>query len=357
MRINLKKTFFGEREFVLAETAKMKATAFRFSTGVEALKIENEKGYIIVLPFQGQQIWRACFLGRELGMKTGFGEPVSTKEYLKTYGGFLLHCGALAMGGPGAGDTHPQHGELPNADYDSAFLECGEDYMALGGCVEYKVAFVKNYRFSPICRLDADATTVKVEAVLENLRHRPMEYMYLCHINFNTLENSELVYSADYSDITVHKGVWADTPAEQAEKMLKFQDRIEENIELHHKLGVEGETYDPEITFTVHSYIGDEDGFAHTMQYGENGAYYAAHSVKTLPFGIRWISRTPEEDSCGMVLPATAQHFGYNYAKEHGQVKVLDGLASVKFAATVGWLDAERAKMVKEKIEELRKKV
>ena len=70
MRINLKKHMFLEKEFVLAENGKMKATAFKYSTGVEALKVENDKGYFIILPFQGQQIWRVNFLGKDLYMKT-----------------------------------------------------------------------------------------------------------------------------------------------------------------------------------------------------------------------------------------------------------------------------------------------
>ncbi len=355
MRINLKKTFFGDREFVIAETEKMKATAFRYSTGIEALKIENSKGYIIVLPFRGQQIWRANFLGRELVMKTSFSEPTTSDIYLQTYGGFLLHCGATAMGGPGEGDTHPQHGELPNIDYNSAYLECGEDYMALGGCVEYNVSFVKHYAFSPVCRLDADSTVIKVDAVLENKRHRPMEYMYLCHINFNTLEHSELMYSADYKNVTVHKGAWADTPEKQAEKLLEFQDKLEKNPELHHKTGVEGETYDPEITFTIKDYRADENGWGHTIQYSSEGAYYAAHRIDTMPYVIRWIARSEDEDATAMALPATAEHFGYNYAKEHNQMKILEPMESVKFSVEVGWLNKEEADKMKDKIEELKK--
>ena len=31
------------------------------------------------------------------------------------------------MGGPGETDTHPLHGELPNAPFKNVFLELGED--------------------------------------------------------------------------------------------------------------------------------------------------------------------------------------------------------------------------------------
>lgn len=131
MRINLRKDFFSEKEFVLLENKSMRATCFRYSTGVEAVKVENSKGYFIILPFQGQQVWRAGFLGHELTMKTKFEEPVPTLEYLKTYGSFLLHCGISSFGA--ADSSHPQHGEIPNALYRKAYIECGDDYIAVGG--------------------------------------------------------------------------------------------------------------------------------------------------------------------------------------------------------------------------------
>lgn len=41
MRIYLKKEFCGEKEFVLVESGSMKASAFRYATGIEAVKVEN----------------------------------------------------------------------------------------------------------------------------------------------------------------------------------------------------------------------------------------------------------------------------------------------------------------------------
>ena len=137
MRIHLRKDFFSEKEFVLLENKSMRATCFCYSTGVEAVKVENSKGYFIILPFQGQQIWRAGFLGHELTMKTRFEEPVPTQDFLKTYGGFLLHCGISSFGAADA--SHPQHGEIPNAPYRKAYIECGEDYIAVGGSLDYDV--------------------------------------------------------------------------------------------------------------------------------------------------------------------------------------------------------------------------
>ena len=347
MRINLNSRFFDEKEFVLAENGCMKATAFKYKSGVAALKIENAKGYFVILPFQGQQIWRAGFCGHELTMKTTFDEPVPTAEYLKTYGGFLLHCGASAFGSPGKDDKHPQHGELPNIPYDGAYLEIGDDYMLVGGSVEYNVSFTRRYRFSPTCRLGKDSTLLELSSTLENLRHSPMDYMYLCHINFRPVDGAELIYSADYKDIKVHKS------ANASKELDEYLSRLEKTPEIHHKVGEKGQIYDPEICFTVKRYFGDENGLAHTMQYFSEGAFYVSHSVDTLPLGTRWISRTGDEDSMGMILPSTAEHLGYTYAKQNGQLKILPPLGSVKFEVKAGYLEKDKADEMKEKINKM----
>lgn len=357
MRIYLKKEIFGEKEFLLVENGSMKATAFRYSTGIEAVKVENKKGYFIILPFKGQQIWRVHFLGKDLQMKTMMEEPVPTKEYLKTYGAFLLHCGIAAFGAPQKEDTHPQHGEIPNADYQTAYIDCGEDYIAVGGRLDYDESFVRNYTFSPECRLYENDTVLKLHMVLENRRQKPMEYMYLCHINFRPMDGAELIYSADYDskNVKVHKIISDNLPKEQAEKLLTYMEQIEKEPALHHKVGVPGQSYDPEICFAV-NYKGDEKNRAYTLQYTDTGACYVNHPVDVLPVGVRWISRTGDEDSMGMVLPATAEHLGYTRAKKMGQVKVLPANGRLEWSIEAGYLEPEQAAQIKEKIIALQKK-
>jgi hypothetical protein len=125
--INLEKSFFSENEKVFVTNEGICASTFLFETGVHGLRITNNFGSMVLLPYQGQQIWNCNFHGRDLAMKSMFTEPVATSEFLKTYGGFLLHCGATAMGVPSEKDKHPQHGELPNAQYQKAYLEVGHD--------------------------------------------------------------------------------------------------------------------------------------------------------------------------------------------------------------------------------------
>ncbi|HTP58590.1 MAG TPA: DUF4432 domain-containing protein, partial [Spirochaetia bacterium] len=109
--MHLQRCQFTARETPLCEVGGLKAVSFLFGTGVHALRIENPHGHIVVLPYQGQQIWDAVFHGRRQTMKTFFPEPVPTPNLLDSYGAFLYHCGALRMGTPGPEDTHPLHGE------------------------------------------------------------------------------------------------------------------------------------------------------------------------------------------------------------------------------------------------------
>ena len=62
-KIKLYQDFFIEKERELFSDGSLKATLFKYSTGIEAVKLSNEKGYVTLLPFVGQQIWDMEFLG------------------------------------------------------------------------------------------------------------------------------------------------------------------------------------------------------------------------------------------------------------------------------------------------------
>ena len=354
MRLYLRKQFFEEKEFVLAKEGKMQAIAFRYDTGVEALRIENQRGYFIILPFQGQQVWRAVFDGQELTMRTKLSQPVQTAEYLKTYGGFLLHCGITGIGSPGPGDIHPQHGELPNTLYRQAYLEVGKDFMCVGGSLDYDCSFVRSYRFSPSCTLYENDTVLKVKVEIENRRQTPMEYMYLCHIDFRPRDGARLLGSADLhpGKVNIYPTFPEKMDPEHRERLAGYVERLKENPGIQECMGEPGQVYDPEICFSMR-YRSDEKGRAYTLQYTEKGACYVSHPSNLLPVGVRWIARTGDEDACGMVLPATAEHLGYRYAKKMGQLKILEPKKSVRFFIEAGYLERERADEIWEKIQTL----
>ncbi|CAN5904474.1 aldose 1-epimerase family protein [soil metagenome] len=344
--IHLRPELFGERERALLEHPPFTASAFRYDSGVAALRLKNESGEVVMLPFQGQQIWSARFGGRELTMKSMFDEPKVTQAYLETYGGFLIHCGVTAMGAPGAGDTHPLHGELPNAPYQQAYLFLGEDergaYLGLGGRYQHTVAFSSNYVAEPRVKLYADSRLLSASLTVTNLKATPMELMYLAHINFRPVDNGRLVYSAhqDPEHVRVRKSVPAHvTPAPG---YAEFLDELARRPEQHHVLAP-GLAFDPEVVFFI-DYLADADGWAHTLQVHPDGAAdYVRHRPAQLDTGVRWICRTPDQDALGMIDPATAEPEGYSAEKAKGNLKTLTPGGTWRCEYDMGALNALEA--------------
>ena len=198
--MHLSPPMFDSAEQILIEHGSFTASTFRWPTGVCGLRLSNGDGNLVMLPFQGQQIWSANFGGRDIQMKSMFDMPRQTQDYMQNYGGLLLHCGFMAMGVPTADDTHPIHGELPNAPFRSASITLGEDdrgeYMALTGEYNHTVAFSTNYLAQPVVKLYAGSNRFRIIFKATNLKTTPMEYMYMAHVNFRPVDNGRLVYSA-----------------------------------------------------------------------------------------------------------------------------------------------------------------
>ncbi|HEX9118427.1 MAG TPA: DUF4432 family protein [Anaerolineae bacterium] len=346
--IHLKPSFFGEREHLLVQHGPLAAYAFRYNSGVAALRLQNDQGELIMLPFQGQQIWSAEFGGRNLTMRSMFDEPQDTREYLQTYGGFLIHCGATAMGVPvaAAGDTHPLHGELPNAPYQHAWLVAGEDqdgpYLALAGQYRHTVAFSYNYVAEPEVRLYAGATTFPITITIHNLKATPMELMYLAHVNFRPVDNSRLIYSAACTPEHVRVRTSIPSHVHPLPGYAEFLAELAQHPERHNILAP-GLAFDPEVVFFI-DYLADADGWAHSLQVHPDGtADIISHKTAQLDHGVRWICRTPDQDAIGMCLPGTAEPEGYHAEKAKGNVRTLDAGAAVRFEMRAGCLPAAGA--------------
>ena len=110
------------------------------------------------------------------------------------------------------------------------------------------------------------------------------------------------------------------------------------------------QVYDPEICFGI-KYLSDENNRAYTMQVTDKGACYVSHPADILTNGVRWISRTNNEDAMGMVLPATGEHLGYENAKEKGQIRTLEAEGKLSFTIEAGYITADEADTVRKKIE------
>ena len=354
---------FTDAERPLVEHGDLRASAFRYDSGTSpsgdgvcAVRLENGLGQLVMLPFQGQQIWSAEFGGRNLTMKSMFDKPRPTRTYLETYGGFLLHCGATAMGVPAAEDAHPLHGELPNAPYQYAWLVAGEDargrYLGLGGCYEHIVAFSHHYMARPEVKLYAGSTVFSIAITIENLKRSPMEVMYLAHINFRPVDGGRLVYSArcDPQHVRVRKSI--PSHVKPLPGYAEFIAELSEHPERHNLLAP-GLAFDPEVVFFI-DYLADGDGWAHTLQSHPDGSGdYVAHRPDQLDHGVRWISRTADQDALGIVLPATAEPEGYHAEKAKGNIRTLGPQGSLRFDMEAGYLAPASAAAYEEKIESI----
>jgi hypothetical protein len=355
-RISLSPAMFEDKERLLVEHGQLTASTFRFESGVAALRLRNGLGELVLLPFQGQQIWSASMGGRTLTMKSMFEQPRPTQVYLDTYGAFLIHCGMTAMGVPAAGDTHPLHGELPNARYQQAWLLAIDDEsgssLALQGQYQHTVAFSHNYRAEPTVRLYAGSTLFSMRMEVTNLRRVPMERMYMAHVNFRPVDNGRLVYSAPSTARAVRVRKSIPSHIKPGPGYKEFIDELAVNPKRHEVLAP-GLAFDPEIVFFV-DYQADAGGWAHSMQVHPDGsADYIAHRPSQLDKGVRWISRTPDQDCLGIVLPSTAEPEGYTAEKAKGNVKLLGPGESWACDMWAGALDATGAATMEERIREL----
>lgn len=359
--VYLEKAFFSEKEKKLVKYGGISATSFLYENGVQGLKIKNRRGEIIMLPYQGQQIWSCIFDNRNLTMKTMFDKPFPTQIFTNTYGGFLLHCGVSSMGNPSEKDNHPVHGELPNAPYHKAFIETGRDengcYIGVGGQYHYIVSSSFNYLAEPYVKIYENSTKLNISMSIKNLKNSDMEYMYLMHINYRPVDSSKLIYSAGCSpdDIKVHVIPSDIESSPEKEKFISFLKKLEINPELHNEIRPDF-CYNPEIVFTLKCNC-DKEGNAYGMQMHPDGfAEYISYKTSEFDYGIRWISRTENEDALGILLPATAEHRGYIEEKRKGNIKLLKAGEKVNFHVETGLLNPSEAMDVKHKIENINRK-
>lgn len=357
IRIYLTPAMFTGKERTLVENGLLSASSFLFDSGVCALRLSNDVGELVVLPFQGQQIWSARFGGRELTMKSMFAQPQPTRVYLDTYGAFLIHCGMTAMGVPAAGDTHPLHGELPNAPYQDAWVDVGEDehgpFMGVGGRYQHTVAFNHNYIAEPLVKLYTASPVFFIHMDVTNLKATPMEMMYMAHVNFRPMDNGRLLYTAPCTLESVRVRRSIPSHIKPGPGFREFIDELALHPELHEVLAP-GLAFAPEIVFYI-DYNADEDGWAHSLQLHPDGtADYISHRPSQLGKGVRWISRTPDQDCLGIVLPATAEPEGYSAEKAKGNVQVLEGGATWSCDMWAGWLPDDQAAAVAERIATLK---
>jgi|GEM_PF-228929 len=358
-KITLSPSFFSERPKTLLEDGQFKALVLKYSTGVCGLQISNKDVQLVVLPYMGQQIWFAKFCGRDLTEKSIFDEPQATVKWGDNYGALLIHCGLTNMGNPEPGANYPLHGELPFAEYQEAYVSIGYDengkFLAAGGTYQYRNSQEYNYRYKPELRLYENATVAEMHINIENCRTRnPLEYLYMCHINWMAVDGSRIVYSAplDSDHIEVYETEMAgDSP--RAEAMRDYCRKLMKNPELGDTLDEKTQCYDPEICTNI-KYLSDAAGWAHAMQVMPEGdACYVGFRTAELPYALRWMCRTGDEDGCGIALPSTGNCLGSAYQRAHGLYNSIPPLSSGSLRFDFGYKNKVQTQEMEKHIGEI----
>ncbi len=357
--VNLSPNFFSEREKTIVSQGELSASAFLFESGVAGLRLQNSRGELVMLPYQGQQIWSAVMDGRNLTMKSMFDEPNLTRNYLETYGGFLIHCGVTAMGVPSAGDSHVLHGELPNAPFQQAYVVLGIDekgsYIGLGGVYHHTMAFSSNYLAKPLVKLYENSAMFDVTLEVENLKNSSMELMYLAHINYRPVNNGRLVYSAPSTPDYIKVRTKIPTHIKFPDGYKEMVEDLAKHPEKHNVLSP-NKKYDPEVVLFV-DYLADENGWGHTMQVLPDGsADYIKHKPKQLDHGVRWICRTADQDALGMIEAATAEPEGYTAEKAKGNIKIVKPKSTWRCEMEMGVIDKKDAAKVEKAVNAINRK-
>jgi hypothetical protein len=334
-------SLFGEGERPVAQSGKLSATAFRYHSGVAGLRVHNGAGTVELLPFQGQQVWDASFLGRGLTMRSMFDEPRPTRDYLGTYGALFLHCGGTSMGNPGPTDTHALHGELPNLPHTDAQIVFGEDeagsYLELTGTARETRAFHHDFISRPRVRIREMATSLEISVDVENRAGTPLAFLYLAHINFRPVDGGILVDTVrdDRVDVIVRQPKLA--PGSSAE-IVAYHRAIAADPSYHRTLRA-GMPIQPELVLTMKAASG-ADGWTHALHRHPDGTGdFVSYRPSELPYAVRWLTRGPNEDALGLVLPATAAPDGLAAARATGQIVRVEPGESYRASFRFGAMD------------------
>ncbi|MGC9448104.1 aldose 1-epimerase family protein [Cereibacter johrii] len=347
----------GERP--IASGAGFTATAFRYPSGVEALRLTNARGAVTVLPYLGQMIWDAEFDGRRLTMGNGFDGPRAGASILETYGAFAYHAGLLRNGTPGPQDDHPLHGEMPVAAMDSAHLLFGTDgqgpFVELGGHRDHVVGFGPNYRATPRVRLHAEDALIAVEMAVENRSAHPMELMYMLHANFDFVTGGRIVQAAPFTPDRTEVRRAVPGHVTPTPEFLALLEDLAVNPARMERL-TEPDLYAPEQVFYIRDPGTDARGRTRMlMELPAGGAFSAAWRPEDLPFCVRWILNDGDAQVAAFALPSTCEPEGYTAEKAKGHVRLLGPGESVRFPVTLGWLGPTEVAEARADIDTMRK--
>jgi len=353
----IRQDFFQDRPLELVTSGEFCATAFRYETGIPALKVENSRSSMVILPYFGMQVWFVEFDGRELTQKSMFEEPQDTTKFGDNYGGFLYHCGLNNVNGPADGeDPYPMHDVLPFGAFRDVYVETGTDdegdYLAVGGTYIFRNSQELHWAYTPEMRLHEDSTMVDMTATIENRRTHPLEYVWLCHMNWLGVDGARFVDSCPRDPehfMVIPTELGGDSS--RAVAIREWSQAFLADPTAGDVLDSDSQVYDPELCVNCR-YEADADGWAHAMQVMPAGdACYVGWDTAKAPWALRWFCRTGDEDGVGIALPSTGTCQSTTYQKEHGYFNTLEPGGTDIIRWCFGYLTPDEAKGMTNRIE------
>ncbi|CAI9413610.1 hypothetical protein ANOBCDAF_02988 [Pleomorphomonas sp. T1.2MG-36] len=346
---HLSRAAFDEVERPAVEHGSLKAGLFRYPTGVEAIRLENARGALIVLPYLGQMIWQAAFDGVDLTMKSIFKAPRRVPTIGETYGCFAFHSGLLRNGVPGPTDTHPSHGEMPCAAMDWAGIETGSDargdYLRVVGRYEYAMGFGSHYEARPSVTLRAGSARFDMAMEVTNLSAGdPMDLMYMCHVNYAFSEGAEILQQAPFTpDRTVTRSAVPAHVRPNPDYLARVAALAADPAGSRIVRRADG--YDPEQVFYLRGLGTDAAGDTRLMMRRPEGdAFFARYNTTDFPKTVRWILAGHDQQVAAFALPSTCEPEGYTAEKQKGNVRSLAAGETARFTVELGHLDAEECR-------------
>lgn len=343
--LQLHKSFFRAQPLEIIHAAGCSAEIFIYDTGIEAVKLKNQRGYLIILPYYGQIIWQAVFDGVDLTMQSHFRAPRPASDIVGTYGCFMFHSGLLRNGNPGAEDTHALHGEMPVAPMDSARIETGIDdegpWLALVSEREYLMGFGDHYRAQPRVTMRPDSAQFEIRMEVENLSQNPMELMYMCHANFAYVEGAELIQPTSFTaaDTVIRTSIPGLVKADEAylQRLARLARDPRDTAVVSAALQP-----DPELVFSLKNLRMAADGRVHTLLRRPGGdAFMVQYDPAEFSHLLRWILANAMQKVCAFAMPATCGVEGYHAEQRAGNVRTLAGGDSAQFTVKLGYLTAQ----------------
>lgn len=331
----LHKELFTREIKILLDTEGVKVSAFKYNSGVEALKIENSQGHLTVLPYVGQMIWDAQFKDVDMCMENMFNEPKAKDTIIENYGCFAFHSGLIRNGCPSPEDDHPLHGEMPCATMDKAWLEIDCEAVAVKGEYEYVMGFGDHYLATPSVVLAKDASTFKINMQVENLASVSMPLQYMCHMNTAYFDNAKLTQNIPNSAIKLRESIPAHV--KPTPSWLDYNETLKQSPAPIDYLNTP-EFYDPEIVYFMDDLSLYSENLEFKMELEDGKSLITKFNSSEFNFATRWILYNGDQKVGAYVLPATCRPEGYLAAKEFGSLIMLEAGEVRTFTVETGVL-------------------